>query len=696
MDIIATDFESFYSDTFSLSKMTTEAYIRSPLFEVIGVGIKINDGPSRWFPKPLVAAVMKRLPWDKVAVLCHNTAFDGLILSHHYGVRPKLLLDTMSMAKPFHHADIGVSLLKLAAHYECGLKGDEVMQAKGKRFADFAPDELARYGEYCCNDCDLTYDLFHKLKPRIPNSEIIFIDRVLRTFTEPKLVWDKPLLELHHEDVLRRKRALTDRVSRICTPDALSSNAKFLSVLEKFGGRWPLSMMDNDAARHSKYMHDLEARAQAGEIKPYLFDIPTKVREATPTEQTKGITGDVEVWALAKKDEEFLALQEIEDDELQAVIAARLGTKSTIAETRAERMIEASSRGSFPIALGYYAAHTGRIGGKESSNVQNFPKPVALTDKDVGFFIMTPDGPTVLMDLKDGIAYTTTTHYKAKDCTTISIRHALKAPPGHRLVVADASQIEARIVAWLAGQDDLVEAFRNKEDIYSLFASEIYGTPINKKDHPVERFVGKTSILGLGFGTGAAKLQSTLAIGQGDVHAYLELPETQRIVDTYRKVKYPMIPKLWKQHTAALEAAFEGSEFVFGRNGLLRTSLNTIWLPNGMPIIYPGLKRAKDGFEYWGKKNGRYQWVRIYGAKATENTVQALARICVSDAWVRLSVKWPVAMQVHDELVACVPEELAQQALSDMIAEMRKPPKWAPDLPLDAEGDVGVSYSDAK
>lgn len=696
MNIITVDFESFYSDEFSLTKLTTEAYVRDPRFEVIGVGVKIDSGPSRWVPQPQVAAILKRIPWDKVAVLCHNTAFDGLILSHHYGIRPKFLLDTMSMAKPFHHADVGVSLLKLAAHYECGVKGNEVVQAKGMRFVDFSPEALAAYGSYCCNDCDLTYDLFQKLRSKLPPSELLFIDKVLRTFTEPTLVWDKKLLELHHTDIIRRKQALLSRINTLCGVESLSSNAKFLNVLERLGGRWPLSMMGGDEERYQAYMSRLN---DDPDYAPYAFDIPTKMREATPTEQKKGVEGEVEVWALAKKDEEFLALQEIDNEDLQAVIAARLGTKSTIAETRAARMMDAADRGPFPISLQYGAAHTGRLGGGgEKSNPQNFPKAVAASQRDIGFFIMTPDGPTVMVDMRDGVAYTATTSYPAKACTTISIRHALRAPPGHKLVVADASQIEARIVAWNAEQENLVQGFRNKEDIYSDFATSVYGYKVNKKDHPVERFTGKTCVLQLGFGAGHAKLQTTLAIGQGDTKVELALEETKRIVDIYRKEKYPNIPKLWRQHQKAIEAAFMGEEFVFGCRGILRTSKDKIHLPNGMAIHYKNLRRSEkeEGFEYWGKKDGRYQWVRIYSGKACENTTQALARLPISNAWVKLAQKYKVVMQVHDELVCCVPEDQAEQCLADMIREMSTPPSWGLDLPLDAEGDIGDSYADAK
>jgi DNA polymerase len=273
-------------------------------------------------------------------------------------------------------------------------------------------------------------------------------------------------------------------------------------------------------------------------------------------------------------------------------------------------------------------------------------------------------------------------------------------PDGHKLAVADASQIEARIVAWLAGCEQLVEGFRRKEDIYSAFASVAYGYPCNKKEHPTERFVGKGCVLGLGFMMSALKLQVSLATGMTPV--YLSLEECQRLVRVYREEMYPEIPALWKQFGAAIEAAYEGAEYVFGARGVLRTGKDCIWLPNGMALHYHKLRPATKeeekyrGWRYWGKKDGRMQWLRLHPGVATENAVQALARICVSDAWVRHSLKYPVAMQVHDELLSVVAEDRASACLENMLAEMRVPPKWAPDLPLDAEGDIGDTYASCK
>ncbi len=108
MDIVTIDFETYYDKDYSLSKMTTEQYVRSNLFEVIGVGIKVNNYPTDWYSGDNVGKFLNSLDYKDKAILCHNTAFDGAILSWHYGIKPKLWLDTLSMARPLHQMTGGV------------------------------------------------------------------------------------------------------------------------------------------------------------------------------------------------------------------------------------------------------------------------------------------------------------------------------------------------------------------------------------------------------------------------------------------------------------------------------------------------------------------------------------------------------------------------------------------------------------
>ena len=193
--IITVDFETYYDKEFSLSKLTTEEYVRDDKFEVIGVGVKVDEAETSWFSgtKEQTQEFLNQYDWANAFVLAHNTAFDGAILSWHFGITPKVWLDTLCMARAVNGVDVSASLANLAKRYELGEKGDEVINALGKRRADFSEGDLDRYGAYCCNDVDLTHRLFHILAENFPKSELKVIDITLRMFTHPQLMLDLPL-----------------------------------------------------------------------------------------------------------------------------------------------------------------------------------------------------------------------------------------------------------------------------------------------------------------------------------------------------------------------------------------------------------------------------------------------------------------------------------------------------------------------
>ena len=624
MDIVTIDFETYYDQKFSLSKLTTEAYIRDPQFEIIGVGIKVNDYPTDWYAGDNVGKFLKSLDYSKRAILCHNTAFDGAILAWHFGINPRLWLDTLSMARPLHNLTVGGSLAALTTHYGLGKKGDEVVQALGKHKADFTAEELAKYGQYCINDVELTHALFNKLKVGFPSSELLVIDQTLRMYTEPVIELDVPLLEKHLEEVRTRKRMLlTDLGLTGVSEEALT---KMLMSNEIF----------------AKYLKNLG------------IDPPTKISARTGKE----------AWAFAKTDKGMTDLLEHPDERVQAVVTARLGTKSTIEETRTESLIGVAGRGRLPIMLNYYGAHTGRFSGGDKLNLQNLP---------------------------------------SRGNTTI--RRALKAPEGQLLVSCDSSQIEARTVAWVAGQVDLVQAFRDKRDVYSEFATEVYGRAITKDDK-IERFVGKTCILGLGYGMGAEKLRRTLEIGQAGMSVAMELHEAERIVRIYRAKNFKIV-QLWQKMGNML------SHMVNGLDGSICDAVSYsnqgILLPNKLLIKYPALRQNGSGFEYIGdartyRKAVRDRvttgateditWTKIYGGKATENLVQALAAIVIREQMAKIGQHYHVAFQVHDEIIISTPDGKITQAEQQLVAVMSTPPKWAQDLPIACESGHAKNYGD--
>ena len=603
--IITVDFETYYDKEFSLSKLTTEEYVRDDRFEVIGVGIKENDDETTWFSgtKEEVKRHLRQYDWANSLVLAHNTAFDGAILSWLFGVTPKGWLDTLCMARAIHGVDAGGSLKALAERYEIGEKGTEVVAALGKRRKDFEEADLAQYGEYCRNDVELTYTLFNILMKSFPKKELKVIDTTLKMFIEPELELDTALLEQHLIDVKTKKEKLLEAAA--ADKDSLMSNDKFAELLKSLG-----------------------------------VDPPTKISARTGKE----------AWAFAKTDEEFKALAEHPDPRVQALVAARLGNKTTLEETRTQRFIDISKRGKLPVPIKYYAAHTGRWGGDDKINLQNLPSRGSNANK---------------------------------------LKTAIRAPEGYVIIDSDSSQIEARTVAWLAGQDDLVEAFDNGEDVYKIMASAIYGKEVDQITKE-ERFVGKTTILGAGYGMGAEKFQNQLKIFGVDI----PLDECKRIISVYRQT-YGKIPALWRQAQTCVEAIVTGNGANFGAVDAVTFSPSErgFLLPSGLWQRYEGLQKVydpegKEQYEYKTRKGV----VKIYGGKVVENLCQAIARCVIAEQMLRIAKRYKIVLTVHDAVACIAPTEEAKEAQEYVESCMRWRPEWAATLPLNCESGVGDNY----
>ena len=209
--LITLDFETYYDQQYSLSKITTEAYVRSPLFETIGVSIKEGD-ETVWYPQPEVKDAIAAIDWSDALVLGQNTMFDGAILKWRYGVSPLGWMDTMCMSRALYPHERSHSLSSQAKRMQVGEKGNEVVYALGKRYKDFTAEELARYGEYCRNDVDLTYALAAIYLQRFPKKELKLIDLTLKMYIDAVLELDGDLLEKHLRAVKERKAALLDKV----------------------------------------------------------------------------------------------------------------------------------------------------------------------------------------------------------------------------------------------------------------------------------------------------------------------------------------------------------------------------------------------------------------------------------------------------------------------------------------------------
>ena len=614
MAFVTLDFETYYAKDFSLTRMTTEEYVNDVRFQVIGVGIKIDDGETRWVTEN-IKEELNKIDWSESAVLCHNTQFDGAILAFHYGIIPAYYFDTLCMARAIHGVDAGGSLSSLVIRYKLGEKGTEVVNALGKRREDFTPQDLAKYGDYCINDTDLTYALFNRLVVGFPQNELDLIDMTLRMYTQPVFHVDDALLVERLDEVKQEKstllRGLMDMLevgNEEEVRQKLASNPQFAALLKDHG------------------------------VEPPMKISPTTGKET---------------YALAKNDEGFIALTEHEDAFIQQLCSVRLGTKSTIEESRIERFIGigARNKGRLPIPLKYYGAHTGRWAGSDSVNFQNLP---------------------------------------SRDKKKKTLKKSVLAPPGHVVINCDSSQIEARVLAWLAGQEDVTRQFAKGEDVYSIFATKIYKQPISKAN-PVERFVGKTCILGLGYGTGAKKLQHTLKTQPPG--ADLPEEECKRIVDLYRESNH-MVTDLWRECDSALGHLASWPQnlkpYTIGKHRVITVDSEGIRLPNGLSIRYPELRLSDSRYIYKSRKGVQSIW----GGAMVENIVQALARIIVGEQMLKIRERYRPVLTVHDAAVIVVPESEVEQAVAFITEVMSTPPAWATGLPVACETKYGKSYGD--
>jgi hypothetical protein len=632
MIYITLDWETFYGQDYTLSKMTPVEYILDPRFEVIMLGVKVLGREPFVLPPDKIQAFFDLLDPQNTAIISHNSLFDACITAWHYGFVPKLNVDTLGICRAMLSSQLrSISLANVAAHLQLGAKGTAVHSAKNMRYVDIiARGMWQSYANYCMDDCRLCEGIFSRfvLSGEFPANELVILDMVLRMAVVPQFIIDDTELAAHYSDIIAEKAALLQ--SSQASKDVLMSNDQFAELLRSLG-----------------------------------VDPPMKISPVTGRE----------AYAFAKSDKAFTDLEEHPSLAVQTVVAARIGHKSTIEETRTSRLLSISqlqwpvawlkrTGGSDPTArfmpmpLRYCGAHTGRLSGDWKLNVQNFPSRGKINH----------------------------------------LKKALKAPPGSMVVNTDSSQIEARIVAWLANELDLLEQFEQGKDPYKIFAARVFGIDVSQVTTE-QRFLGKTAILGLGFGLGWVKFKAQVrvksleAIRHSGVGSELILDdhEALKIVNTYRST-YAGVPKLWKELNNAISIlAGSGGAYSIGP---CIFSAGKISLPNGLFLYYHNLHNTTDGWVYEHAGVPR----RLYGGALLENIVQALARCIVMDAAavIKRRTGMQLALQVHDALAYCVPIPLVTSVSNVMNEEMARRPTWAPNLPLASDLKWGLSYGECK
>jgi hypothetical protein len=605
------DFETYWSDDYTLKKLTPPEYVMDPRFEALGCAFAV-DQKVTWVDGPDLPKFLARMPWDQVIAISHNALFDMLILAYRYNVFPAMYGCTLSMARNWlSHQLTSLSLASLSQHYGLAAKMDTVTKTKGINYRlmtsmPWLHDECRRYAIDDASKCAFLFH--HMMEEGFPTTELEVIDWVVRMAARPQFELDQGILAEHLHWIQVQKQQLLDACN-LNDASPLMSDQMLATQLLHLG------------------------------VRP----IPVKLSKTTGKE----------AFAFAKTDRDFTDLLEHPEPRVQALVAARLGHKTTLEETRTARL---QSIGrvcpNLPVPLKYSGAHTHRFSGDWKINLQNLPR--------------------------DG-----------------ELRRTLKAPKGKLVVSVDASQIEARINATLSNETQLVERFRAGEDVYAWFAEKIYGYPVDKQRNKIERFVGKTGILSLGYGSSWEVFQS-MCFNLNKVK--LTDSEATSIVFLYRQ-NFKEIVKNWHYaNDLVLPMIAQGGEIYWGPG---MTEKYALALPNENRLRYRDLRQDQD-------TDGRWQWrymrgnrmKRIYGAKLTENLVQALAFIHISEVAMRVKhitegQLYP-AHQVHDELLYVVDENMAELVRDVVVQEMAKPPVWMPDAPLAAEGNFGHTYFHAK
>lgn len=650
--IACLDYETFYSDEYGLGKLDTTDYIRDERFEAQTLGLKVvgaKGRPQVWVGHDEIYQGLRTLDWSITACLAHHTNFDGLILTHHFGVYPCFWLDTMAMARFVFGVDSPAGLDAVARRL--GLKGKEHKAAlenvKGRRLADFSPEELAHLRLYNGDDVEDTIGVYEKLVQIVPEDELKLIDITVRMYAEPTMLLDGKRLEALYLSELERKKGIIERLAapmaytleqQLAAQEAKyrAYEAKGRAYAKPRQSRNELIMKELSSA--DKFAMHLEA---AGVEPPQKISARTK----QPT------------YAFAKNDLEFKELLDHPNELVRDLVEGRLMAKSTIVESRAAKLMKRANYPT-PIYLNFAGARTLRWSGGDGCNWQNPPRR----------------GPGA------------------------EIRKALLAPPGTMMCIADASQIEARMNAWKSKQFDKLEVFARYDrkegpDVYCYAAGRIYNRLIDAKKDPDERFVGKVLELSAGYGAGAPKINYMFRVGQFGPPVYQTLEETTEHLTAWRRTNH-LIHAQHGVHERLAKLAFVGMReiedgpivFEGHRRG------GYIHLPNGGYIFYPNLRQDEDGTLIYDSRNGL---VRLWGGMITENIIQALSRVLLGQQMLRMQDEFPdmrIVMSTHDEVGLIIAKARIEELAHRVKTIMSTPETWAAGVPLNADVKVAAFY----
>jgi hypothetical protein len=647
--ILTLDFETRWDKRdYTLSKMTTEEYIRDKRFLAFGVCVHEfgTDDPIEWVGGDGIPEFFSGIDWGRTAVLAHNAQFDISILEWVYDSHPAFIFDTLSMGRALRGVEVGNSLAKLASDFGLQPKGTAVNSTDG--LTSISPELERELAEYCAHDVYLCEEIFKRLVVGYPKSELRLIDMTLKMYTRPYLELDHKMLIKALTEEGEAREGLLQRLG--IQESELASNPKFANILESLG-----------------------------------VVAPTKVSKTTGKEAL----------ALAKNDALFQALLNGEREDVALLCEARLKVKSTTERTRAQRFLDISQRGKLPVPLSYYGALSGRWTAAKGSaiNMQNLKRGSFLRKA-----IMAPEGyslvvgdlsqiePRVLAWLSDyhemlDIFRSGGDPYAAFGAQMFNIPGLTKdSHPDLRQSAKSALLGCGYGLGWASFAAQLLVGFLGAPPVRY---EKAFAKTLGVDQEYAQRFID----------------------WEDNVTKMLEIPHTctdqellthclaaKKIIDIYRATAHP-VATFWDMCSGLIESSLYGGRVY--KYKCLTFSKERIELPNGMSLLYPQLRREKD-------EKGRSQWVygpnatKLYAGKITNNVTQAVARIVMTDGMLRVTKKYPVVGTVHDEQIVLVPDDEVASAKTWVLEQMTMEPSYMQGIPLAADGGAHRRYGEAK
>lgn len=690
MMIVTLDFETYYdSKDYTLSKMGPIEYVRDSRFRVLCLGYRINTGDTVVVEEGDVDRTLRQLALcsNDTFVVGHNIAgFDALILSEVYGIRPRNIIDTMHMARW-----CGVSRVCAESHkaltdfFEHGIKQEGTVVSNGKRSKEeFTPEEWAFFKQYCADDVTQCSENFFSMATSMTQDALKFGSLTARMATEPVIRIDSDMIaqyvqdiDKHAEEIMADLNHEFHFASREEFLKAIRSAPTFCSMLARYGATPPMKLSEAKTQTRRNYFLNAAMDARNKGLDDSLF---------------KAAANDKDVYtvyspALSKNDLDFKAMANDPNEHVAALVQARLELNSSIEKSRAVRLLEMSKSGKpLPVMLKAFYAHTGRYGagsseGSDALNMQNMSK---------------------------------------RDPNKLTLRRALQAPAGYKFVSVDSSQIEARMLAYLSCENELVGHFREGRDPYAELAEKIFGVPAKEihdgakggdKKLKNYRNVGKTAILSAGYGVGWKKFSDTL-LRQGvmldkNLASHEELAKSAHQI--YRMSNRNIVA-FWDTCQSIIEAMERGASGWFGGP----TGTMFLYMKDSLPehdeklpcvnicgpeykLWYPNLRWEKGEKRveyYYDRPRGKnIVKTKLYGGALCENITQSISFMLLMWQACRMDeLGIHIVANIHDAWLACVPEKEAEATKTAMEYVMSQVPDWLAGFPVACEGEIGDSY----